>query len=48
MSDGSVGRGMRVLGFNEGDMDGPNEFAGGEVEIPVARAIIALPTGHAS
>jgi hypothetical protein len=33
---------MRKLGVNERDMDGPNEFASGEVEDPIARTIIAI------
>jgi cobalamin-dependent methionine synthase I len=37
-----------MLGFNESDMDGPNEFAGGEVENPIARAIIAVSNEHAA
>jgi hypothetical protein len=39
---------MRRLGFNESDMDVPNEFAGGEVEDPVARTIVTLANEHAS
>jgi hypothetical protein len=39
---------MSGLRFNENDMDGPNEFAGGEVGKPIAQAIIAIPDEHAS
>jgi hypothetical protein len=38
---------MSGLRFNENDMDGPNEFAGSEVEKPIAGAIIAIPDEHA-
>jgi hypothetical protein len=34
------------LGFNECDMDCANEFAGGKIENPVSRAIIAVPNEH--
>jgi hypothetical protein len=36
------------LRLNEGNMDGANEFPGGEVEKPVARAIIAIANEHAA
>jgi hypothetical protein len=39
---------MRMLGFNENDMDGPNEFDGGKVENPVARVIIEVSNEHAA
>jgi hypothetical protein len=48
MSDMGGGRCMRGLGFNERDMDGPNEFAGGKVESIESRGIIAVPHKHAA
>jgi hypothetical protein len=39
---------MCRLGFNERDMDGANELAGGKVENPISRAIIELPNEHAT
>jgi hypothetical protein len=47
MSDGCGRRGIRGLRFNESDMDGSHEFAGGEVEKLVARTIIVVPDEHA-
>jgi hypothetical protein len=38
---------MRRLGLKESGMDGPNEFANGNVEDPVARTIIAVANEHA-
>jgi hypothetical protein len=39
---------MRGLGLDERDVDGANGFAGGKVENPVFRAIIAIPNEHAA
>jgi hypothetical protein len=39
---------MHMLGLNESDMDGPNEFAICEVEDPLARTIIAIANEDAS
>jgi hypothetical protein len=39
---------MSALGFNEIDMDDPNEFAGGKAKKPVARTINAIPDEHAA
>jgi hypothetical protein len=37
-----------MLGLNESDMSGPNEFASGEVADLVARTMITVANEHAS
>jgi hypothetical protein len=37
-----------MLGLSTRDIFGPNEFASGEVEDPIARTIIAVAIEHAS
>jgi hypothetical protein len=37
---------MRGLEFNKSDPDDTDEFAGGEVENQISKAIIALPNEH--